>query len=96
VCGPEEDYAASYQTARRETIPAARHALRFLRTHDKIRGMSAETPTPAPPAHHTPADEHKHDPSQPVLHRVCTQCNNMFVVTPDRYDAKQCPNCHKG
>ncbi len=32
----------------------------------------------------------------PVLHRVCIQCNNMFQVTPDRFDAKQCPNCHKG
>jgi len=31
-----------------------------------------------------------------VLHRVCIQCNNMFRVTPDRFDAKQCPNCHKG
>jgi hypothetical protein len=31
-----------------------------------------------------------------VLHRVCIQCNNMFPVTPDRFDAKQCPNCHKG
>jgi hypothetical protein len=32
----------------------------------------------------------------PVIHRVCIQCNNMFCVTPDRFDAKQCPNCHKG
>ena len=32
----------------------------------------------------------------PALHRVCIQCNNMFPVTPDRFDAKQCPNCHKG
>jgi len=31
-----------------------------------------------------------------VLHRVCIQCNNMFQVTPDRFDAKQCPSCHKG
>lgn len=36
------------------------------------------------------------DLKAPVLHRVCIQCNNMFRVTPDRYDAKQCPNCHKG
>jgi len=36
-------------------------------------------------------------PSQsPVLHRVCIQCNNMFRVKPDKFDAKQCPNCHKG
>jgi len=33
---------------------------------------------------------------QPVIHRVCIQCNNMFVVTMDRFEAKQCPNCHKG
>jgi hypothetical protein len=34
--------------------------------------------------------------AQRVIHRVCIQCNNMFRVTPDRFDAKQCPNCHKG
>ena len=33
---------------------------------------------------------------KPVIHRVCIQCNNMFVVPADKYDAKQCPNCHKG
>ena len=33
---------------------------------------------------------------KPPIHRVCIQCNNMFTVTADRYDAKQCPNCHKG
>jgi hypothetical protein len=31
-----------------------------------------------------------------VLHRVCVQCNNVFRVTPDKFDAKQCSNCHKG
>ena len=31
----------------------------------------------------------------PVIHRVCITCNNMFRVTPDNYEAKQCPNCHK-
>jgi len=35
-------------------------------------------------------------PESPVLHRVCIQCNNMFRVTPDKFDARQCPNCHKG
>ena len=30
------------------------------------------------------------------IHRVCIQCNNMFVVTADNFEAKQCPNCHKG
>lgn len=37
-------------------------------------------------------------PSQPTpvyIHRVCVQCNNMFRVTADKFDAKQCPNCHK-
>jgi hypothetical protein len=34
--------------------------------------------------------------ASPVLHRVCIQCNNMFRVPPDKFDAKQCPNCHKG
>lgn len=30
------------------------------------------------------------------IHRVCIQCNNMFLVSADNYEAKQCPNCHKG
>lgn len=30
------------------------------------------------------------------IHRVCIQCNNVFRVTPDKFDAKQCPRCHKG
>jgi len=30
------------------------------------------------------------------LHKVCIQCNNVFLVPPDKFDAKQCPNCHKG
>ena len=33
---------------------------------------------------------------KPLIHRVCIQCNNMFTVTIERIDAKQCPNCHKG
>lgn len=49
--------------------------------------MSEESTKKEPP----PAN-----PSQPVIHRVCIQCNNMFRVPPDRIDAKQCPNCHKG
>jgi hypothetical protein len=56
--------------------------------------MSGETsPTNAAPPNPTakPASL-----ASPVLHRVCIQCNNMFRVTPDKYDAKQCPNCHKG
>jgi hypothetical protein len=31
-----------------------------------------------------------------VLHRVCIQCNNVFRVPTEKFDAKQCPNCHKG
>ena len=31
-----------------------------------------------------------------VLHRVCIQCNNVFRVPAEKFDAKQCPNCHKG
>jgi len=34
--------------------------------------------------------------AQPFIHRVCIQCNNMFRVSADKFDAKQCPNCHKG
>jgi hypothetical protein len=61
--------------------------------------MSAE-PTPEKHADSHPASLNK--PPQAgtvvssVIHRVCIQCNNMFRVTPDRFDAKQCPNCHKG
>jgi len=32
----------------------------------------------------------------PVIHRVCVQCNNVFRVPADKFDAKQCPRCHKG
>jgi len=49
------------------------------------------------------SEAHKTEtPAQPgakppkLIHRVCIQCNNMFTVTPDKFDAKQCPNCHKG
>lgn len=35
-------------------------------------------------------------PGAKRLHRVCIQCNRVFAVTPDRFDAKQCPECHKG
>lgn len=61
--------------------------------------MSAET------MHEKTTDSHPASLSKPlqsgavvssVIHRVCIQCNNMFRVTPDRFDAKQCPNCHKG
>jgi hypothetical protein len=35
-------------------------------------------------------------PAQAYIHRVCVQCNNVFRVPADKFDAKQCPNCHKG
>jgi hypothetical protein len=51
------------------------------------------------PAQAQPEAAHKGAPprnSKRVLHRVCIQCNNMFRVTPENFEAKQCPNCHKG
>jgi len=57
----------------------------FRLYHAKIARMSQEQKT-----------ETKDATPKPVIHRVCIQCNNMFQVTPDRIDAKQCPNCHKG
>jgi hypothetical protein len=35
-------------------------------------------------------------PASPALHRVCIQCNNMFRVPTEKFDAKQCPKCRKG
>ena len=47
--------------------------------------------------HKTEAPAATEDGKPPkLIHRVCIQCNAMFTVTPDRFDAKQCPNCHKG
>jgi hypothetical protein len=50
-------------------------------------------------AQHTSDTHRPGDPAgQPkrLLHRVCIQCNNMFIVATENFDAKQCPNCHKG
>jgi hypothetical protein len=61
--------------------------------------MSAETAAENAAASHPPVAKKPLQPGavvSPVIHRVCIQCNNMFRVTPDRFDAKQCPNCHKG
>jgi len=55
---------------------------------------SEKTATPHPAEAHKPLQPGA--VVSPVIHRVCIQCNNMFRVTPDRFDAKQCPNCHKG
>ena len=52
--------------------------------------MSAEETT----ATHK-SEPHEPPRSGPIIHRVCITCNNMFRVTPDNYEAKQCPNCHK-
>jgi len=52
----------------------------------------SEHPTTSPHAQENAPLRH----APRVIHRVCIQCNNMFRVTPDRFDAKQCPNCHKG
>jgi hypothetical protein len=46
---------------------------------------------------HAPADKHAAPPPDAKrVHRVCTQCNQMFPVTPENFEAKQCPKCHKG
>ena len=50
----------------------------------------------AMPPKHGPQEKPARPPASPVLHRVCIQCNNMFRVPPEQFDAKQCPNCHKG
>jgi len=47
-------------------------------------------------AHKTEAPHESGAKPLKLIHRVCIQCNNMFTVTPDKFDAKQCPNCHKG
>lgn len=57
--------------------------------------MSNESAPAGQKTEHKP--EHATIPAgAPVIHRVCIQCNNMFRVTPENFDAKQCPNCHKG
>ena len=61
--------------------------------------MSAESipgKTAAPPSASVHQPIHPAAVISSVIHRVCIQCNNMFRVTPDRFDAKQCPTCHKG
>jgi len=42
------------------------------------------------------AGEQETSAAPSVLHRACIRCNNMFRVPPGKFDAKQCPNCHKG
>lgn len=46
--------------------------------------------------HATAAELKPGEKAKPVIHRVCIQCNNMFTVTADKFEAKQCPACHKG
>jgi len=45
---------------------------------------------------HKPEESHKPPAEGRVIHRVCITCNNMFRVTPENIDTKQCSNCHKG
>ena len=59
----------------------------------KLPSMS-DNPQPGSTAAPKPAS--RATTQAPVLHRVCVQCNNVFRVPPDKFDAKQCPNCHKG
>lgn len=49
-----------------------------------------------PQTHQTNSESKSESKQQPVIHRVCIQCNNMFRVTIDNIEAKHCPNCHKG
>ena len=58
--------------------------------------MTAETASPKTNPSASKSSPKLKPVSSPVLHRVCIQCNNMFPVTPDKFDAKQCPACHKG
>jgi hypothetical protein len=53
--------------------------------------MNSAVPSPPKPQEKPPTQA-----ASPVLHRVCIQCNNMFRVPAEQFDAKQCPNCHKG
>jgi hypothetical protein len=55
------------------------------------QSQAAQTPHDAHDAHGAPPQGSKR-----VVHRVCIQCNQMFPVTPENFDAKQCSNCHKG
>jgi hypothetical protein len=54
-----------------------------------------EAPNASDPRHSqdTPQPPEKHEA---FVHRVCIQCNGVFRVPADKFDAKQCPNCHKG
>jgi hypothetical protein len=59
--------------------------------------MAAMNPPPKPPV--TGPSESAHSSPKSLsgyIHRVCIQCNNVFRVPADKFDAKQCPNCHKG
>ena len=46
--------------------------------------------------HATAAELKPGEKAKPAIHRVCIQCNNMFTVTADKFEPKQCPACHKG
>jgi hypothetical protein len=85
--GPDAWRAAQDATAQRVDIAEDIKRLLVL----KSRAMSEQVPGTSETKGHEPSRE-----SGRVLHRVCIQCNKMFRVTPENFEAKQCANCHKG
>ena len=58
--------------------------------------MSPESTTNQSPSEHGSGQAPTHTcPPEATLHRICIQCNNVFCVTPEHYDAKHCPTCRK-
>ena len=57
----------------------------------KSRAMSEQVSGTSETKGHEPSRE-----SGRIVHRVCIQCNQMFRVKPENFEAKQCANCHKG
>lgn len=55
----------------------------------------SETPN-AQVSGHTETSAPSPQAPQRYIHKVCIQCNGVFRVPADKFDAKQCPNCHKG
>ena len=41
-----------------------------------------------------PAEAKPHRADEPVVHRICEACNNMFVTRPSEKE-RRCPNCKK-
>ncbi len=72
----------------RDAVPREMHL------HDRMIAMNEVSD--ARPKGSTEASPQPPKPHQGYVHRVCIQCNNVFRVPSDKFDAKQCPNCHKG